>query len=154
MCTEPRYLLIVACSQRKRVTPEVLPALERYDGMYFRVLRKARRESYWPEKLDVLIVSAKYGLVAGDTPVAHYDVCMTREQATYLRPLVVAMLAERIASRTYTEIFLNHRCPLKRRSPGIGLRWGLTLGLPHALLALPRSIESTRQAGTGRRERP
>ena len=107
MCTTPRYLLIVACSQRKCVTPEVLPALERYDGVYFRVLRKARREGYWPEKLDVLIVSTKYGLLEADTPIAHYDLRMTREQATYLRPLVVPVLAERIASRTYTEIFLN-----------------------------------------------
>jgi hypothetical protein len=107
MCTAPRYLLIVACSQRKCVTPEVLPALERYDGVYFRVLRKARREGYWPEKLDVLIVSAKHGLLEADTPIAHYDLRMTQEQATYLRPSVVPALAERIASRSYTEIFLN-----------------------------------------------
>lgn len=40
-------------------------------------------------------------------PHAHYDVRMTRAQATYLRPLVVPALEERIASRTYTEIFLN-----------------------------------------------
>lgn len=107
MCTAPRYLLIMACSQRKCVTPGVLPALQRYDGVYFRVLRKVRRECYWPAKLDVLIVSAKYGLVEADTPIAHYDVRMTRERATYLRPLVVPVLAERIASRAYTEIFLN-----------------------------------------------
>jgi hypothetical protein len=107
MCTAARYLLIVACSQRKCVTPGVLPALERYDGVYFRVLRKARREGYWPAKLDVLIVSAKYGLLEANTPITHYDVRMTREQATRLRPLVVPPLAEWIASRTYTEIFLN-----------------------------------------------
>jgi hypothetical protein len=107
MCTVPQYLLIVACSQRKCVTPGVLPALERYDGMFFRVLRKARREGYWPEKLEVLIVSAKYGLLEADTPIAHYDVRMTREQAMLLRPLVAPALAEWIASRTYTEIFLN-----------------------------------------------
>jgi len=84
-----------------------LPALERYDGVYFRVLRKARRGGYWPEKLDVLIVSAKHGLLEADTPIAHDDLRMTREQATRLRPLVAPALAEWIASRTYTEIFLN-----------------------------------------------
>lgn len=107
MCTAARYLLIGACSQRKCVTPGALPALERYDGVYFRVLRKARRVGYWPAKVDVLIVSAKYGLLEEDTPIPHYDVRMTREQATRLRPLVVPPLVERIASRTYTEIFLN-----------------------------------------------
>jgi hypothetical protein len=107
MCTAPRYLLIVACSQRKYVTPGVLPAFKRYDGTYFRVLRKAQREGYWPEKLDVLIVSAKYGLLEADTPIAHYDMRMTQEQATRLRPLVAPALAKWIASRTYTEIFLN-----------------------------------------------
>lgn len=107
MCTAPRYLLIVACSQRKDRTPGVLPALERYDGVSFRILRKAQREGYWPEKLDVLIVSAKYGLLDADTPIAHYDVRMTREQALHLRPAVMSALAQRLTSRTYREVFLN-----------------------------------------------
>jgi hypothetical protein len=97
----------VACSQRKRSTPGLLPAIERYDGVHFRVLRKARREGYWPENLDVLIVSAKYGLLDLDTAIENYDLRMTLEQAILLKPLVVSMLAEQVKSRTYTEVFLN-----------------------------------------------
>ena len=82
MSTEHRYLLIVACSQRKRSDPGLLPAIERYDGVNFRVLRKARREGYWPENLDVLILSAKYGLLKPDTLIEDYDSRMTQERAS------------------------------------------------------------------------
>jgi hypothetical protein len=43
---------------------------------------------------------------------------------------------------------IRHTCPLKPRSPLIALLRGLTLGLPHALLALRRGIGSTRHDGT------
>jgi hypothetical protein len=52
-------------------------------------------------------VSAKYGLLDADTPIAHYDVRMTREQALHLRPAVLSALAQRLTSRTYREVFLN-----------------------------------------------
>ncbi|MBI1879340.1 MAG: hypothetical protein HYR94_14175 [Chloroflexi bacterium] len=32
MENKPRYLLIMACSHRKRPDPGLLPAMERYDG--------------------------------------------------------------------------------------------------------------------------
>jgi hypothetical protein len=87
--------------------PGFLPALERYDGVHFRVLRKARREGYWLENLDALIVSAKYGLLELNTPIENYDLRMTSKQATQLRPIVAHVLAERIKSMAYAEIFLN-----------------------------------------------
>ena len=101
------YLLIVACSQRKRSDPGLLPAIERYDGVHFRVLRKAQREGYWPTNLDVLIVSAKYGLLELKTAIEPYDLRMTLKQAMQIRPLVLPILAERIKSMTYAEVFLN-----------------------------------------------
>jgi hypothetical protein len=63
------YLLIVTCSQRKRSDLELLPALERYDGIFFRILRKALREGHWSGTLEVLIISAKYGLLELDTVI-------------------------------------------------------------------------------------
>jgi hypothetical protein len=47
-----RQLLVLSCSQRKLPNPEPLPALERYDGPAFRVLRKFLRES--PSKAQIL----------------------------------------------------------------------------------------------------
>lgn len=78
MCSGHAYLLIVMCSKRKRSAPDLLPALERYDGIFFRILRKARREGHWPDNLDILILSAKYGLLELDTAIENYDLRMIR----------------------------------------------------------------------------
>jgi hypothetical protein len=75
--------------------------------VHFRVLRKARRERYWPGNLDVLVISAKYGLLELDTAIEDYDLHMTLEQAMRLKPLIVPILAERVSSITYAEVFLN-----------------------------------------------
>jgi hypothetical protein len=101
------YLLIVTCSQRKRSNSELLPVLERYDGTFFRILRKARREGYWPDNLDVLIISAKYGLLELNTVIEKYDLRMTMVQAKQLKPVVAPLLNKRVTVLTYTEIFLN-----------------------------------------------
>lgn len=50
-------LLILSCSQRKRSTSNLLPAIERYDGPAFQVLRKFLREfPLEAESLDVYIL--------------------------------------------------------------------------------------------------
>ena len=103
----PRYLLIVGCSQRKRPDPGLLPAIERYDGVNFRVLRKARREGYWPRNLDVLIVSAKYGLLRSDAPIENYDQRMTRDRAISLQPAVSVGLDAHLVRVEYDEMFIN-----------------------------------------------
>ena len=56
------YLLILSCSQRKRKDPGFLPAIERYDGVNFRVIKKLGRQSRLLKNLDILIISAKYGI--------------------------------------------------------------------------------------------
>jgi hypothetical protein len=40
----PPRLLIAACSQRKRADEGLLPAIERYDGPVYRVLRRFLRQ--------------------------------------------------------------------------------------------------------------
>jgi hypothetical protein len=73
-------LLILACSQRKRPDAELLPALERYDGPAFRVLRRFLR-SRAPDPPEVLILSAEHGLIPRDLPIAAYDRKMTPARA-------------------------------------------------------------------------
>lgn len=103
----PRYLLVIACSSRKRPVPEPLPALERYDGVNFRVLRKARREGHWPAGLDILVISAKYGLVEAITEIPYYDLLMTKARALQLQQQVSLALDERINLVDYDEVFVN-----------------------------------------------
>jgi cytoplasmic iron level regulating protein YaaA (DUF328/UPF0246 family) len=107
MVSEPQYLLIVACSHRKRSDPGLLPAIELYDGVNFRVLRRAQREGYWPKNLDVLILSAKYGLLKPNTLIEDYDLRMTLERAMALQPQVGADLDRYLERTSYSEVFVN-----------------------------------------------
>ena len=104
---EARYLLILACSHRKRPDPGAIPAMDRYDGVNYRVLRKAKREGRWPKRLDVLILSAKHGLLEPSLPIENYDLLMTPVRATQLWPAVLAEMAQRLQANCYLEIFLN-----------------------------------------------
>ena len=103
------YLLLISCSARKISTPETLPALDRYDGPTYRTLRKARYEGYIPEHLDVLIISAKHGLIPCQHPVDDYDQVMTPERAEELRPEIQQKLEGLIATKKggYNQVFIN-----------------------------------------------
>lgn len=107
MREKPGYLLILACSQRKRTDTGLLPAINRYTGVNFQVLHKARREGYLPENLDILILSAKYGLIEASMPIDYYDLKMTKLRAQELQTEVSQKLDEYLSQNTYDEIFVN-----------------------------------------------
>ncbi len=107
MSAEPRYLLIVACSQRKRSDPGLLPAIERYDGGTFRLLRKARREGHWPVGLDVLVLSANYGLINVSAPIACYEQRMTHTRAGELRDRFREVLSSYTAQQRYRSVYVD-----------------------------------------------
>lgn len=67
------HLLIIGCSASKRATKNKLPALELYDGVNFRVLRKFLNERGWPPGLCIKILSAKYGLIDATDLIDTYD---------------------------------------------------------------------------------
>src|SRR5260221_14613918 len=98
-------MLIIACSQRKCLEPGLLPALERYDGGSYRLLRKAKREGYLPEKLDVLILSAKYGLITASTSIATYEQRMTLERAKELQAQTVQTLQNYVQQNSFREVY-------------------------------------------------
>jgi cytoplasmic iron level regulating protein YaaA (DUF328/UPF0246 family) len=75
-----RYLLIIACSQRKLADDDLLLAIVSYNGGQFRSLRKAQREGYWLKNIDVLILSAKYGLIDAYKPIANYEHKMSKKR--------------------------------------------------------------------------
>ena len=55
-----KRLLLLSCSQRKRPDPGLLPAIERYDGPQYQVLRTFIREYPAESQLsDTYILSAK-----------------------------------------------------------------------------------------------
>ena len=84
-----RRLLILSCSQRKRETQEPLPAIERYNGPLFFVLRRFLRECpRQARQLDVYILSAAYGLIPGNFPTAWYDQKINASRVAELRPQI------------------------------------------------------------------
>jgi hypothetical protein len=101
-----RRLLILSCSQRKRPDPGLLPAIGRYDGPAFRVLRRFLREqSDDAKRLDVFILSAMYGLIPAKSPIAEYDQVMTSRRAAEIQDKVLAAFANVISPR-HTELCL------------------------------------------------
>ena len=102
-----RRLLILSCSKRKRTVPGLLPAIERYNGPAFQVLRRFLREQ--PDKaelLQVYILSAAHGLISADCPILLYDRKMTLARAAELQPEVLAAFAEIMPSSGYTHLCL------------------------------------------------
>jgi len=87
--------------------PGLLPAIERYDGISYFILRKAKRDGYFPKNLDILIISAKYGIIEPNSLIENYDQLMTKERAMQLKNLVATKLAEKVKLTKYNEIFLN-----------------------------------------------
>ena len=84
-----RRLLILSCSERKHTSQDLLPAIERYNGPLFFVLRRFLRECPREAKhLDIHILSAVYGLIPGDFPIPLYDQKMDGTRAVELQSQV------------------------------------------------------------------
>ncbi len=98
-------LLLMSCGSRKRPDTMPLPALERYDGPSFRVLRRYLA-THPVAPPDVYILSARYGLIPTDQPIPYYDQRLTPQRATELEPAVRDMLARILARREFEQIYL------------------------------------------------
>ncbi len=106
--TSGRRLLILSCSRKKKAGTRLLPALERYDGPAFQVLRKFIVECPTEaRKLDICILSAKFGLIPADQPIKFYDEPMTVEKATILNPTVLVEMERLLARGKYRMLLIN-----------------------------------------------
>lgn len=103
-CTEIDRLLLIACSQRKRTDSGLLPAIDRYDGPSFRVLRRYLRNSNSP--IDVRILSAEYGLISSGYLIPYYDQRMTARRAKILHPRVISDLEALLSNKSYENFLL------------------------------------------------
>lgn len=69
-----RRLLILKCSARKRGVEEPIPAIERYDGPLWQVLRSFLREQpLFATDIDIYVLSAAFGLIPASQPIVWYD---------------------------------------------------------------------------------
>ena len=90
-----RRALLLACSQRKVLTPGLLPAIDRYDGPAFRVVRRYLRDN-GDRELIVYILSARFGVIPSSRSIPHYNRRMTDDRAAELAPSVARELSHAI----------------------------------------------------------
>lgn len=101
-------LILISCSATKRTTPKApLAAIERYDGVFFRVLRKARREGRLSPSITLVILSAKYGLLAPTTRIGHYEQRMHRDRIPELHLSVQKKLRGILRRRRFKAVYVN-----------------------------------------------
>ena len=106
--TSDYRLLILSCSQRKRTDQILLPALERYDGPVFRMVRKFLRVCPTKEcHPEVYILSARFGLIPAHQPISYYDCRMTLQQASIFQPQVLDHLRYILQNKQYKELFIS-----------------------------------------------
>jgi len=84
-----------------------MKAVNRYDGVNFRVLKKFERERTLPKNLDIVVISAKYGLIKSDDHINNYDMRMTKKRASELHSQILDNLKALVSNTTYKEIFVN-----------------------------------------------
>ncbi len=96
-----RKLLIISCSKTKRNLKQG-PAIKIYDGPFYKILRKN-----FTENLDVLILSAKYGLIEYTKIISPYDTKMTFKLAKEIRVESTSNLLKLLKQNTYSEIFVE-----------------------------------------------
>lgn len=105
---ETKRLLLLGCTRQKRPEPELTPAVDRYDGPLFRILRKYQRENLiQSSEIDTYILSAKFGLLAANTLIPDYDLVMTKKQARSLQDKVVNDYKRLVSSNEYKDAFIS-----------------------------------------------
>ncbi len=100
-------LLILSCSARKHQVAGEVAAWDLYDGVAFRVLKQLQKEGRFPEDVDILILSARYGLIRPHDKITFYDQRMNRRIAEHQAPHNCALLRRMMSAGKYTEVFVN-----------------------------------------------
>lgn len=147
-----KSLLVLACSQKKRPDDGFLPAIDRYDGPAFRVVRKFQRDT-GAEGLSVWVLSARFGLIVASEPIPDYDRRMTTQIATELGPGVQRTLRKVIARRAPDRVGVCMSKLYRRTLAGLDENWAggadfewLGGGLGPRLAALKRWLHQHRFA--------
>jgi len=106
-----RKLIIVTTSYRVNDEKSPIPAIERYDGVYFRLLKKYKREGKL-RNVDILILSERDGLIWASKRMPYYKprgiigaLSLDEKSIERLRKENIETL-EKTAKR-YTEAYVN-----------------------------------------------
>ena len=65
-----KKLILVSSSFGRSKYPDLLPAFDRYTGVFFRVIKKSIREGFL-QNTDILIITEKYGILEPDEMIPY-----------------------------------------------------------------------------------
>ena len=94
----------MGCSQKKNPSIKPMKAIDRYTGLFFKVLKKHNPKL---KNLDIIIISAKYGFLLPETLIENYDLKLTNKRALELRDEINPKFNEFFRDRNYDEVFIN-----------------------------------------------
>lgn len=103
-------LMVLSCSQRKQSESAMLPAIQRYDGPAFRLLRRYLGNG--GEELGIYILSAEFGLIPHTRRIPFYDQRMTKQKPHEIKAKVAGqaqrMFTVRSSHRSQSrQLFVN-----------------------------------------------
>jgi hypothetical protein len=101
-----RRLLVVSCSSRKHRVRNPIQAWNLYDGVAYRLIKKAQREGHFARDVDILILSAKHGLISTSRCIRWYDQRMDRACSSELARQVTGRLKKTLSVIHYREVLL------------------------------------------------
>ena len=100
-------LLIQSCSATKNQVTEPTRAMDVYDGYFFKIIKKAKRERSFCSDIDIRILSAEHGILHPEEEIIDYDRRMTSSRADELRQSVTDDLHELISQNKYEKVVMN-----------------------------------------------
>ncbi|MDI9395425.1 MAG: peroxide stress protein YaaA [Euryarchaeota archaeon] len=100
-------LLVIPCSKKKLASEGMLPAIERYQGQYFKILKKYVTDFSNNNGFDIAILSAKYGLLEPMDNIEYYNLKMDAIQAQSLKGSILKKLAKMNELKQYREVVIN-----------------------------------------------
>lgn len=105
----PKNLLIISCSGTKSIqSDKSLLAIKRYLGNSFFLLKSILLSSKWPKNLELIIISAKYGLLSPLDYIPYYEQQITSDKVSELQNLIKSQITEKkIIQKKYIECFMN-----------------------------------------------
>jgi hypothetical protein len=93
--------------------------MERYDGYFFRIIKKAIDGGALRDDIDIVILSAEFGLLDLDDSIPMYDRQMTSKRAGELREDVLSSLVSRVRTGEYDTLVVNMAKEYQRAIEGI-----------------------------------
>lgn len=101
------FLLVQSCSATKQNVDNPVQAIDLYDGYFFKIIKKTVRADQFERELDIIIISAKHGVVEPDEEIGYYDRRMDTELANELNEDVVNAVASKVREDNYDKVWVN-----------------------------------------------